>query len=257
MSRFRYLTPLSPSGLLSLADVELVAGSLRAGGLAVLPTETGYMLASDATSLDAVRAAFALKGRDRGNPMHVACASLAMARRYAVLDAAAERLMGAFTPGPLTLVLPKTDALADELVSLRGTVGIRVPDCAATLQVIAALERPLTATSLNRSGQEYAPVTPEGLAEFDWPGGEADAPVYVVRHDGALRYERASTLLRVTGPRPEVLRAGPVTEADIAAADRSATGVSAADVSAADVSAVADVSAAGTAAGTEPHGGRG
>lgn len=210
--RPRWLRPRSRSGLLSLADVDEIVTSLRRGGLAVLPTETGYALAADATSIEAVGKAFAVKRRDRSNPMHVACSSLTMARRYGVLDPVAAALVGAFTPGPLTMVVPQTDRLPDSLVTLRGTVGLRVPDCACTLQVIAALDRPLTATSLNRSGQEYAPVTPEGLAELDWPAGET---VHVVRHDAVIAFDKPSTLVSVADGRPRVLRAGAVGEDEI------------------------------------------
>ena len=215
MVDIRYLTPVSRSGLLSLADVARVVAALRADGLVVLPTETGYMLASVATSPVAVRKAFAAKGRDLANPMHVACATLAMAERYGVLDAVTTDLVGRFTPGPLTVVVPKTAALPDELVTLRGTVGLRIPDCAATLQVIAALDLPLTATSLNRSGAEHAPVTRQELDALAWPAGER---VYVVRDDGVLAFDRPSTLVRVDRAGPTVLRAGALSVEDITAA---------------------------------------
>ncbi|MEM6796778.1 MAG: Sua5/YciO/YrdC/YwlC family protein, partial [Acidobacteriota bacterium] len=132
-----------PSGLLSLADALLVSDGLRRGGLAVLPTETGYMLAARACDEAAVLRAFEVKRRDPAQPMHVACGSLEMARRFAVLSAAAERVMGAFTPGPVTVVAPKKEPLPDRLVTLRGTVGLRIPDCAATLQVVLALGEPI------------------------------------------------------------------------------------------------------------------
>lgn len=210
--RFRNFRPISRSGLLSLGDVETVVSGLRGGGLAVLPTETGYMLAADATRREAVVKAFAVKRRDHANPMHVACASLGMASRFCELDPAATALLGRFTPGPLTVIVPKRDSLPDDLVTLRGTVGIRVPDCPATLQVIAALGCPLTATSLNRSGEEHLPVTPAGLAALEW--GE-ESIVDVVRADEVLSSERASTLVAVAGGEPRVLRPGPISEDEV------------------------------------------
>jgi L-threonylcarbamoyladenylate synthase len=214
MVDIRYLTPVSGSGLLSLADVAAVVAALRADHLAVLPTETGYMLAAVATSPAAVRKAFAAKRRDRANPMHVACASLAMAARYGVFDAVATDLVGRLTPGPLTVVVPRTNLLPDGLVTLRGTVGIRVPDCAATLQVIAELGRPLTATSLNRSGAEHLPVTRDELEALDWPAGET---VHVVRDDSVLAFDRPSTLVGLVGDGLTVLRAGALSIEDITA----------------------------------------
>jgi L-threonylcarbamoyladenylate synthase len=213
--RFHFLAPSSHSGLLRLADAEFVAGRLREGGLAVLPTETGYMLAALATSLPALRTAFDVKERDHAHAMHVACASIGMAARYAVLSPAARRLMGAFTPGPLTVVVPQTGALPVEMVTLGGTVGIRVPDHAATLQVIATLDAPVTATSLNRSGEETRPYDRDLLEELPW-GDLRGVPV--VEDKSAVRYPAASTLVRLTGEAPEVLRQGPITAEQITAA---------------------------------------
>ncbi|BCB84661.1 L-threonylcarbamoyladenylate synthase [Phytohabitans suffuscus] len=215
MSRFQFLAPSAHSGLLRLGDAELVAGRLRDGGLAVLPTETGYMLAALATSLPALRAAFDVKERDYAHAMHVACASLGMAARYAVLSSPARQLVGEFTPGPLTVVVPQTGALPDEMVTLGGTVGIRVPDHPATLQVIATLDAPVTATSLNRAGEETRPFDRDLLDELPW-GDLRDVPV--VEDKAAVRYTAASTLVRLIGQVPEVLRQGPITTEDMAAA---------------------------------------
>jgi L-threonylcarbamoyladenylate synthase len=207
VSQFSYLSVSKRSRLLSLTDLDAVAQALRAGSLAVLPTETGYMLAAVATSESAVLAAFAVKERNPTAVMHVACSSLEMARTYAVLDARATALVGTFTPGPLTVVVPQTDALPGALVTLNGTVGIRVPDNPATLQVIAAVGGPLTATSLNTSGQAGGTVEEGDLRQLNWPAG---SHVFVVVDDEAVAYAEPSTLVRVTGPEPEILRPGPV-----------------------------------------------
>src|SRR5215469_784279 len=144
--------------MLTLSEVARIAGSLRSGSLAVLPTETGYMLAALANSMPAIERAFAVKQRDPAQVMHVACASVAMAASVGKLTPAALRLLGAFTPGPLSVIVAKTAALPDRLVTVNGTVGIRVPDHPATLQVIAEVGVPLTATSLNVSGAAPVPV---------------------------------------------------------------------------------------------------
>jgi len=213
MVNARWLAPGSPSGLLRLGDAEDVARTLAAGGLAVLPTETGYMLAAAATIEAAVLRVFKAKRRPLDQPMHVACASLAMAERYAVLTPEARRVAGAFTPGPLTVVVEQTAALPDRLVTHQGTVGIRVPDHPATLQVISLVGIPVTATSLNRSGEESRPVDADVLAQLDWEPGE-EVPV-VVDHS-AIRHTLASTLVRLDGPDgPRVLREGPVTAAQV------------------------------------------
>lgn len=206
---------ISTSGTLRLADVATIADVLTAGGLAVLPTETGYMLAAVATDVPAVARAFAAKKRDTANPMHVACSSLAMAARYAKLTPDATAIVGALTPGPVTVVVEQTDLLPDRLVTLNGTVGIRVPDHPATLQVIAEVGAPLTASSVNESGTAYQAPDEATLAAMAWP---ADRPVCVVEAGDATRYQQPSTLVRLTGATPEILRQGPIDEATIKAA---------------------------------------
>ena len=212
MTKFEHVRLHGASRTVSLADAEKIAESLRRGAPAVLPTETGYMLAAIATSLTAVERAFAVKRRTASNVMHVACASLRMAREIGVLTPRALRLLGSLTPGPVTVIVEKTTLLPDRLVTLNGTVGIRVPDHPATLQIIGEVGVPLTATSLNASGAEPASITAVDLGLLNWPPYET---IYVVPDDDAIAYETPSTLVRVLGEEIEILRSGPVSEETI------------------------------------------
>ena len=212
MAQFEFIRPHSASGLLTLSEVARISDRLRGGSVAVLPTETGYMLAAVATSIPAIERAFAVKSRDPAHVMHVACASLEMAARIGELTPIALRLLGAFTPGPLSVIVSKTPVLPDRLVTVNGTVGIRVPDHPATLQVIREVAAPLTATSLNVSGAAAAPVRKLELDTLNWP---ADQQIYIVEDDDAIRFGTGSTLVRLTGPDIEILRPGPVRESDL------------------------------------------
>lgn len=212
---FEYIRPHSGSRMLTLGEVARIADSLRNSSLAVLPTETGYMLAAMATSIPAVERAFAVKQRDHAQVMHVACASAGMAASVGVLTPAALRLLGAFTPGPLSVVVAKTSVLPDRLVTINGTVGIRVPDHPATLQVIAEVGVPLTATSLNVSGSAPVPVSKLELDTLNWPAGDT---IYIVEDDEAIRHGAGSTLVRLTGDEVEILRPGPIGESDVSEA---------------------------------------
>jgi L-threonylcarbamoyladenylate synthase len=205
VTEFAFLSS-GPSGALRLSDVRRVADVLRKGGLAVLPTETGHMLAAVATDLDAVERAFAAKKRDRAKAMHVACSSLSMAERFALLTPSAALVLGTLTPGPVTVVVRRSSSLPDRLVTLDGTVGIRVPDHPATLQIIAEVGEPLTATSLNESGSASVGPDQATLTALAWPDGHV---VHVVDADAVPAYPAASTLVRLIDG-VEVLRAGPV-----------------------------------------------
>jgi len=213
VTTFEISTPSPASGLLTLGRAAEIADALRGGALAVLPTETGYLLAASAGSPGAARKVFAVKQRSLSNPMHVACSSLEMAARFGKLDERARRLLGELTPGPLSVVVPHVDDFDNPYVTLDGTIGLRVPDHPATLQVVATLGVPVTATSLNRSGEESRPVDPQALDAFDWAG---EPVVHAVLDPESIRFEQASTLVRLTGPEPEILRPGPVTAAEIA-----------------------------------------
>lgn len=215
MTQFDFIRPHSASGLLTLSEAARVSDRLRRGSLAVLPTETGYMLAAVATSMPAVESAFAVKSRDQAQVMHVACASVEMAATIGELTPLALRLLGAFTPGPLSVIVSKTSVLPDRLVTINGTVGIRVPDHPATLQIIREVAAPLTATSLNVSGAPPVPVRKLELDTLSWP---ADQIIYIVEDDDAIRFGTGSTLVRLTGPDIEILRPGPVSESDLRAA---------------------------------------
>jgi L-threonylcarbamoyladenylate synthase len=190
-----------------------VVEHLRTGGLAALPTETGYMLAANATLDDAVRTVFRAKKRPFEQPVHVAVSSLAMAERYAAVGKAERRIIGELCPGPVTTICTANGSLAAGLVEWKGTVGLRVPASPVTLHVVATLGVPVTATSLNLHGLELGDDVEVEVEALSWSEGEV---VHGVRVDGTASFERPSTLVRV-GPAGEVeiLREGPVTEAQI------------------------------------------
>src|SRR5215813_5139020 len=104
MTQFEFISPRPVSRTITFSEVARISDGLRRGWLAVLPTETGYMLAALATSLAAVERAFAVKFRDHAQVMHVACASLTMAAEIGELTPQALRLLGEFTPGPVSVV---------------------------------------------------------------------------------------------------------------------------------------------------------
>jgi len=133
------------------AAVDRAAAAAADGGLVVYPTETVYGLGADALDPAAVERVFAVKGRDRGDPLSLAVPGVAAAREYAVPTDREARFMRAFLPGPVTVVVERRDPVPDALVAGGDRVGIRVPDHPVAL---ALLDRtaPLTATSANLSG---------------------------------------------------------------------------------------------------------
>lgn len=125
------------------------------GRLVGLPTETVYGLAADAGNPRAVAALFAAKGRPHFNPLIAHVTGRDMAAQLVDIPAAAGRLMAAFWPGPLTLVLPKRPAaaVADLATAALDTLAVRAPAHAVAQALLARTGRPLVAPSANPSGR--------------------------------------------------------------------------------------------------------
>ena len=203
---------LTTGRLLTLDALQACVTHLKAGGLAVLPTETGYMLAADATSEAAIDAVYAAKGRPPAKPIHVAVTSLEEIERYVELPDAARRACTKLMPGPFTAV-GLSRGLPDVLTAGTGTLGARIPDAPVTLQILHALGRPLSATSHNLSGQAPDPDPVKAAEQL-----HGDHVIHVVVDRAAAVYDKPSTLVRFDSGSFEILRQGPVTAAAIAAA---------------------------------------
>lgn len=143
----------APSGTRRAADARRAVAALRAGATAVYPTETVYGLGADATDPDAVARVFDLKGRPREKPLSAGFPTVAAAARHTRPTVREERFMRTFLPGPVTVVVDRGPDLPGILTAGRDRVGVRVPAHGLALSVLAAVGRPVTATSANRSGE--------------------------------------------------------------------------------------------------------
>lgn len=137
------------------AGVSLAATLLRTGSVVAVPTETVYGLAADATNPDAVARIYAAKGRPSFNPLIAHVSGAEMAAKHVEIPPLAHRLIDAFWPGPLTLVLPRKpeSPIAAIVTAGLATLAVRCPDHPVPQALIKALGRPLAAPSANASGQ--------------------------------------------------------------------------------------------------------
>ena len=150
------------------ADGHAVAEAARClteGGLVAFPTETVYGLGADANQAAAIARLYEAKGRPSFNPLIAHVADLAEARKIARFDATATRLAEAFWPGPLTLVLPKTDECPVAELATAGldTVAIRVPAHPIARDILRAFGGAVVAPSANISGH-VSPTTAAHVA---------------------------------------------------------------------------------------------
>ena len=196
---------------MKLATLIQAAAILRSGGLIAFPTETVYGLGADATNADAVRQIFAVKGRPSTNPLICHVPDETVARRYARdWPPAAAQLAAAFWPGPLTLVLPKTDDIPHEVTAGRDTVALRAPNHALTLMLLRVLDRPLAGPSANQSSH-VSPTTAQHVRD------ELGDRVDMILDGGPCDVGIESTVLDLTADRPTILRPGGVTREQIEA----------------------------------------
>ncbi len=191
-------------------NVAEAARILRRGGLAAFPTETVYGLGADATNGDAVAAIFETKGRPRFNPLIVHVPDAAAARRLARFDDRAHALADAFWPGPLTLVLPRTnDCAASTLVSAGlDTIAVRAPHHALAQDLLRAAGTPLAAPSANVSGRA-SPTTAQHVAE------SLGRRVDMILDGGPCPIGIESTVVGLYADEALLLRPGGVTQAEL------------------------------------------
>ena len=183
--------------------------ALQAGELVVYPTETFYAIGVDAFSSAALRRLFRVKKREPGRPVGLIAADTAMAFSVArEIPFDARRLADAFWPGPLTIVLPARDGIAEELAGPDG-VGVRVSPNPVAHALSAGIGRPITATSANLSGAAPASTLDQARA------GLGDK-VKVYLEGGNLMASAPSTVVAVSGSGWKMVRVGAISLSQIA-----------------------------------------
>lgn len=189
----------------SPADIETAGTLLKNGALVAIPTETVYGLAANALDETAVRAIFEAKGRPQDNPLIVHIDSPAMLPLLtAAIPAKAHALMDAFWPGPLTVILPKSDAVPAAVSGALDTVAVRMPSHPVARAIITAAGVPLAAPSANLSGSP-SPTTAARVA------ADMDGRIAAVVDGGDCEVGVESTVITLCTPRPRLLRPGGVT----------------------------------------------
>jgi L-threonylcarbamoyladenylate synthase len=203
MSEALFLDARDPVDILSAAD------RLRTGDLVVIPTDTVYGLAASIFRPEAVERIYAVKQRNSGIPLPVLVATAAdLPLLVREVPSAAWTLIDAFWPGPLTLVLTASLGAPPQVVSAKGTVGVRQPAGRSCLALLQVLGEPVVGTSANRHGEPPALTAREA---FDTLGSEVDA---VLADDTAVS-GKASTVVEVDGDEIFVRREGALAAEEI------------------------------------------
>lgn len=188
------------------AEIAEAARMLRDGGIVAFPTETVYGLGADARNTNAVERVFAAKGRPSDNPLIVHIADMGQLEALVLpYGRTAARLMDAFWPGPLTLVLPvRPGAVSPRVTAGLDTVAVRMPAHPIALRLIEAAGCPIAAPSANRSGRPSPTLAAHVLEDL---AGRIDGIV----DGGAADVGLESTVVLVEEDCIRILRPGGVT----------------------------------------------
>lgn len=195
---------------LDLDKIKYAAGIIKSGGLVAFPTETVYGLGADALNQDAVKKIFKAKGRPSDNPLiaHVAHKSdVESLVKYIPKDAG--RLMDKFWPGPLTIIMNKSDVVPPVISGGLDTIAVRMPSNAVALALIKYSGVSLAAPSANTSGRP-SPTCASHVIEDLY--GKVD----VIIDAGRTTVGLESTVLDMTVTPPVILRPGAVTYSHLA-----------------------------------------
>ncbi|MGA4721840.1 L-threonylcarbamoyladenylate synthase [Fictibacillus nanhaiensis] len=170
-----------------------------------IPTETVYGLAGNARSDDAIKRIFEAKGRPSDNPLIVHISDLSQLEGLvSSVSKTAQKLMTAFWPGPLTIVLPKGENVSERVTAGLSTVAIRMPDHEIALAVIAASNVPLAAPSANLSGKP-SPTSAQHVYE------DLKGRIPGIVDGGSTGVGVESTVVECTGELVTILRPGGIT----------------------------------------------
>jgi L-threonylcarbamoyladenylate synthase len=182
--------------------LEPAVAALRKGGVVAFPTETFYGLAADPRSSAAVKNLFVVKRRPADLPVPLIAASVAQIEAHiGLMTPLARRLAAAGWPGPLTLVIPASGQLPDDVHLGTGKIAVRVPGHVVARALAECAGHAITSTSANFSGETPPSTADEVAATF---GDTIDAIIDAGRTPGGL----PSTIVDATGELPVLVRAG-------------------------------------------------
>ena len=191
---------IDPAALREAGDI------IKAGGLVAFPTETVYGLGGDALNPESSRKIYAAKGRPSDNPLIVHIADMAALKAIVKeIPESAERLAEAFWPGPLTMILTKSDLVPCETTGGLDTVAVRMPVHKVAREFIRAAGGYVAAPSANRSGRP-SPTEAKYVAE------DMDGRIEMIIDGGDVEIGLESTIVDLTVPQPMILRPGYITK---------------------------------------------
>lgn len=189
-------------------DIRKAVTILNVGGLVAVPTETVYGLAGNALDESAVREIYRVKQRPLDKPLAIQLSRVEDIMEYCIeIPKEALVLARKYWPGPLTLVLKKSNKVPDIVTSGQPTVGIRIPNHPVTLELLKQLDYPLAVPSANISGY----TSPKNTSSVNQQLPE----ISYILEGGSCAVGKESTLVSLVDKKLKILRHGAIPKDDI------------------------------------------
>jgi tRNA threonylcarbamoyl adenosine modification protein (Sua5/YciO/YrdC/YwlC family) len=198
MSQYFVIHPDNPQRRL----ISQVAEIIRAGGVAIYPTDSVYAIGchiGDKQAMDRIRA---IRSVDKNHNFTLVCRDLSELANYARVDNSAFRILKASTPGAFTFILPASAEVPKRLMHpKRKTIGIRVPDSVIVQALLEELGEPIMSVTLMTQDDNFPPTDPYDIRQL--MESHVDAII-----DGGHCGIEPTTVVDMTGPNPEITRQG-------------------------------------------------
>ena len=182
-------------------EIDEIVEILKNDGVISVPTDTVYGVCARISTQKAHDKLVAVKNRPEEKSFPVMCANIEQIKSIAIVSKTAEKIIKAFMPGPLTLVLKKNKKIADYITNGKDTIAVRMATSDVLKEIIEKVKSPLFMTSANISGKP----TCNNLDEI-----ENACPLLDGMLEGKIIFSKGSTIIDCTSNEVKVLRPGPI-----------------------------------------------
>ena len=193
----------------NLKELKKAAQLIKRGGIAIFPTETVYGIGANGLDESAIKKLYQIKQRPLSKPINLLVSDIKMIERVTKNISDMEyKLMKAFFPGPLTIILNKKDIVPDILTANGSTVGVRMPEGKIARELVKCADVPIAAPSANISGKPSGTNLQDIQKDF-----EKSVDCFI--DGGKSKLGIASTIVKVVNNVPHILRVGSISKEEI------------------------------------------
>lgn len=193
--------------LINKKDYKLAIEYLNNDEVIALPTETVMGLAVKASSILAYNKLVEIKNRPSNKAFPFIVGSIDEIEKYAYVDDVTKKIIKAFMPGPLTIILKKKEFIDNRITNGKETIAIRIPNDKILLKIVKGLKEPILLTSANKSGEEACINSEEVIEVF-----KDEIPLVI---KGKCEYNVASTIIEINNKNVNIIREGIIKKEEI------------------------------------------